>query len=288
MKKLLTLIIVLWCSAAWAVEPLNIARTNPYVAGAGVAAAAQTAYCTAANACANLAADHCDQACEDFDSGSTDCDGAGAGTDANCERSYTVTIASGDSIDFVAAPSGSYPCTGTTNTNVAQVVMSAANKTTYFTSTGSNGTSGYYQFYVNVTSSSLNTSTGYMRMFQVTNTSSNDVAILRVQGVSGALKFNFCVWNGTDITTLCANAGTGSVTTGTWYRVRISLDTGTTTAKLYVGDTEEVSHSGFNASNARTPGKWMVGQGGANNTAAITWQIDNIAWDDDTLPSACN
>lgn len=39
MKKALTLILVLWCSTAWAVEPINLARSNPYVLGAGVAGA---------------------------------------------------------------------------------------------------------------------------------------------------------------------------------------------------------------------------------------------------------
>ena len=40
MKRLLTLFLVLWCSTAWAVEPIDLARGfNPYVAGAGVAAA---------------------------------------------------------------------------------------------------------------------------------------------------------------------------------------------------------------------------------------------------------
>ena len=38
MKRLLTLFLVLWCSTAWAVEPINLVRGfNPYVAGAGVA-----------------------------------------------------------------------------------------------------------------------------------------------------------------------------------------------------------------------------------------------------------
>lgn len=37
MKKLLTLFLVLWCSTAWAVEPINLARTNAYVAGAKAA-----------------------------------------------------------------------------------------------------------------------------------------------------------------------------------------------------------------------------------------------------------
>lgn len=42
MKRLLTLFLVLWCSTAWAVEPINLARSNPYVLGAGGAAAGVT------------------------------------------------------------------------------------------------------------------------------------------------------------------------------------------------------------------------------------------------------
>lgn len=47
MKRLLTLFLVLWCSTAWAVEPIDLARGfNPYVAGAGVAAGVS---CTTSN-----------------------------------------------------------------------------------------------------------------------------------------------------------------------------------------------------------------------------------------------
>lgn len=49
MKRLLTLFLVLWCSTAWAVEPINLARGfNPYVAGSA-GGAAGAASCTSCN-----------------------------------------------------------------------------------------------------------------------------------------------------------------------------------------------------------------------------------------------
>jgi hypothetical protein len=47
MKKVLTLFFILWCSTAWAVEPINLARGfNPYVAGSTGGAAASCSEAT--------------------------------------------------------------------------------------------------------------------------------------------------------------------------------------------------------------------------------------------------
>ena len=124
MKKLLTLFLVLWCSTAWAVEPINLARSNPYVLGAGAAAAS----CQGANP------SDCKYR-ETFE-GSSECI-VGGSTHAYCDNVEKMTSAATNWSNLHNGTSplqGSYSATNSGNFNVIEVLFDASGVNTAYAS----------------------------------------------------------------------------------------------------------------------------------------------------------
>jgi hypothetical protein len=280
MKKLLYLLLLL-PSLAWGQE---YARMNPYILGGGVSAAAASPYCTGTTTCTGTNPGSCDMFCEDYE-GSSDC--GGTGDDTYCQNTFTsVTIGSGDTLVFNGTASGVYPCSGTTNSRVMQIDVSAASRQTYAKMTLSDVSDFYVQFYFIIVAESLGDN-GTMGVLEITNSDSSNVAMLYVKQVTGSLKMKLEYYNSASGTTYSADGAT-SLSAGTWYRIRLRALTSAGTITFWIDDTEQITES-TTFTTTRTIGALRIGQTayGSTGSAAFTTQYDNITLDDDTMAGAC-
>lgn len=274
----------------WAADPIDFskpyARTNPYVAGAGVAAAAATTYCDAATTCTSSNGE-CDILCESFES-STDCDGAGAGTDSVCFRSYTVGYETG-TVDFTTTPSATGACSDR-GTNAVQIARSAGADNLYVRyDAGSAKNITYSQFYFYVDESSLASSqTSYL--YEADSDSfETQVGGVKLRNSAGTYRLAIIYYNSSSGTTETTGSTT-AISLDTWYRCVLLLDTTGGTITLWVGTvgaamTQELTSSTLTTS--RHPLYFYLMSKG-NHDAATTVTYDNWKIDSDNTPGACN
>lgn len=275
MRRLLIALLLL-PSLAWGQE---YARMNPYILGSGVSAASTTAFCTGAATCTATTPGACDMWCEDFE-GSTDCDGAGDGTDENCRNAYTTNITSGDAIDFTSTASGTYPCTGTTNTNVVQISQADADQTDVRFDIGALKNTIVAQVYINVISETLPLN-GTVMTLHADNASDYAMKAFNVEFVQdGTNTYHFALNYANDTPgTSTISCGNNTAFLNTWYRVTVyySNRNAGDSVSLYVNGTQ----CGSTATDpyTRQARYFRFGDGVLGGYVA---QWDNITIDDDT------
>jgi len=280
MKKLLFALLLL-PSLAWGQE---YARMNPYILGGGVSAAAgPTDYCTGPAACTETNPDQCSLLCEDVE-GTTDC--GNVSTDEKCRSTWTESITSGDSITWGYSTSLPTYCTGTTNTNgVVRFVISAASHDTYiYKDLGASAGDTHLQFYFNLEDGLGSNEAAEILLAAYSSDRNNLVWRIHLKNTSGN--------NRLELNYINSSAGwsalsTGTLSLNTFYRVNVSINR-TTGAVAFKVNGEDVSGSpasdGYQGASNPARYVWFETR---NNESAITFQLDNIAFDADTDPSAC-
>jgi hypothetical protein len=242
---------------------------------------AAAAYCTGAATCTATTPGQCDLLCEDFE-GSTDCDGAGDGEDAVCRNGWATTIGSGDSIDFTTAHSGTFGCTDK-GSNAVQVVITASSHATHASfNAGGTKAATYTQFYINVTSESLtSTQSTYLVSADVASNMSQVAWRFVLYDDYGTYYFKLTYYNTTPgFSTI---QSTDAISLDTWYRVQVYHNSGDSTISWWIDGVAQTGDTNF---GARNPQYWFIGDNASDN--ATTFQVDNIAVDDDTTQGACN
>lgn len=241
---------------------------------------AAAAYCTGAATCTATTPGQCDLLCEDFE-GSTDCDGAGAGTDAVCRNAYTLTDT--DSlIDFTTAHSGTFGCNDK-GSNAVKVSFTAIDEIAYATfDMGGTKAATYTQFYVNFISESLaNTRITTAVNANVAANMSQTAWKISMLDAAGTLYLRLTYYNTTP--SFVDISSTNSISLDTWYRVQVYHNSGDSTISWWVDGVAQTGASDF---GTRDPRYWNIGDNDAD--AATVFQVDNLAVDDDTTQGACN
>jgi hypothetical protein len=282
MKKYMAITLLImamaWPAYAW----WNVGRVGDVVPAAG----GTTAFCTGAASCTASTPGQCDLLCEDFE-GSTDCDGAGAGTDSNCRNGFTTSIQSGDAIDFTSTATGTYPCATTTNTNVAKITADGAySRTEFFWDSTATQAISYVQFWFRINSESTAT-TKYFEVYSGTVSAPPDSGVmsnyLRVLNTSGTLNLTWTYWNGAGEETQTSSA----ISTATWYKVALKYDQTNGVMEWWLNGTSQGSDT-HSQGSSRNPRYFVFGQDNyGGDTRAFEIEYDNITIDNDTAPGTC-
>jgi hypothetical protein len=265
-------------------EPFDVARMSIGVmGGGGTAAAAKTAFCTAATTCTATNPGQCDVYCEDFDNPTSH--SCYASYDNNCWNtgSYLTCAGAGDSIDFTSTASGTYPCANTTNTNVMLITVSAAARACYHRMSLT-GPTAWTQLYFNVSTGTFGSDGNLVPIVSVLDTSGNKVCEIRVTRISGAgdIHIQAKYYNSSDVDTTVSSTTT-VLSVGTWYRLNMNHDNAGN-AVIKINGTTEITIADL--TTTRAVGRWKFGPDG-ENSIAYTLQLDNITIDDDTEPGVC-
>ena len=269
---LLLLLIPSLCFGQEQVARLSI----PFVASS--ISAGTTAYCTGAATCTATNPGECDQLCEDGE-GSSDCGDDAAGN-TNCRNTWDFSEAGTSTIDFTYTAGGTYPCASTTNTNVIRVVSDGTNWPTAQVDTVDTGSTNYTQFYFYLEAEGLsNTNSISFVKACVTSGCSTIAWWVGIYDDAGTIKPFMYYYNGS---TFSQMIGTSTVSLNAWYRMRVKYDYATTSAEFWLGDTSQGSVSSSVGDRA---GRYFIIGTSASKT--VTYQIDNISYDDDTTPGAC-
>lgn len=202
MKRLLFIPLIFICSSLWAgdscKEPVQLARMNPYIAGAGVAAVCSAFAATCSGTCLYA---------EDFE-GTTDC--GGTGDDTYCRYTYTLTGAP----TFNNANTTSQ-CT-TCATRDVSIARSGSDISAVYAFTGTN--TAYAIAYINVTTQSSGGDGTAVTLFALRSSSGTNRAWVVSYNDSGTWKFRFGHTNNSNVT---VNTLGPAITTGKWYKINI-------------------------------------------------------------------
>ena len=281
MKRLLILLLLL-PSLAWGQDYARLGM--PILGGGAAAVAGTTAYCTGAATCTATNPDQCSLLCEDFE-GTAACVSGG---DEECQNTWTASVTSGDSITWGYATSLPTYCAGTTNTNgVIRFVIAAASHDTYITKDlGASAGDTHLQFYINIEDGLGGNEAAEIVLAADANNRNNLVWRIFIKNTAGANRLELDYPN--------ASAGWSELHTGTltadgstFYRINVSINRTTGAVAFKVNGTDV---SGSPASDgyqgASNPARYVWFET-RSNESAITFQLDNIAFDADTDPSAC-
>jgi hypothetical protein len=273
MKKLIAIIALclIFSSTDAKMNLVQVAGSVPVVGATG--------YCTGAATCTETNPGQCDLLCEDFE-GSTSC---GSGLDSNCRNGWTATVGANATLDSTVTHSGTLACTDK-GTNSAQFSATNDSTTVYMQKDfGSEKTLTYAQCYFNLVSgvgSNTNEVT-VMGWFDSIDTIAHWVSIINT---SGTLNVQLNYFD-QDILDFSHVLGTTPLSTNTWYRLRLQINTTAGTAVVLLNDTTEVSRTDI----ATATGIPQIFKIGSFWTYALhVLQIDNVAVDDDTGQGACS
>jgi hypothetical protein len=259
MTKILTLIIVLWCSTVWAVEPINLARMNAYVAGAGGAAAANTDACTSGL----LFSWHMENT--DVTTG-----GVAGGVNNGCSAGDSTATANGAGVtlDTSVFQDGAK--------SIKSVTGAGANRYEFDWASGDilatgQGTIDFWMYYTG-------TLAGHHPFYLIVNTDNRIYCF-----VDGA-NYLGCIWTyGAAAVNARTNANASIFPASTWIHCKVRWHKGTAHSGLYQkvtcdGTTGE-SNSNDNGTNdlgtwAGTAATFAIGDTG--NGTGLTLYIDNL------------
>jgi hypothetical protein len=268
MKRLISLLLFLTlCCAVQA-----SARMNAYIAG-----------CVASAATAN----HCDSTsdsdvlCEDSES-TTNC-GNEAADDSVCRNTWTVREASGSTVVFDAAHSGTLSCTDK-GSRAVQITKTDTDATHGIIIAKTAVDATFVQFYLNVVAENANASEVYIA--GIMDGSGNAIMQLRMTGKAANPTLRLLYYNGTGH---AVGSESSALTVGTWYKIKMQYAVSTDTngiVKLYV-DAAEVTAITNNGST-RQAARYYWGNYDGGDADTYTIQIDDIKIDDDTEPGACS
>ncbi len=272
MKKLFLIFLILLVPSLASAAGL----LSGIVGGTAPATAGTAAYCTAAATC-NTPPAQCDLLCEDFDN-ATSCYAA---YDANCWQTYgSLTLNAGDTIDFTTAANGTYICTGTTSTNVFQLVTAGGVNSYVRWAYSGVIAGGWIQLYFNVTAEALDDN-DYLYFMTIIDDVADETIYMGLIQTASVLHTRLRYVNTTPAGVNLD--GAANLSTGTWYRVVISW----TAAGAIAYSLDGVSQGSVaDWLTTREPKYFHFGEKGAS-AHGYTIQFDNIAVDDDTIPSAC-
>lgn len=239
-----------------------------------------TNYCTGSATCTTTTPGQCDVLCDDFE-GSSYC--VGTSGDQDCRATWT-EFGAANSVDWTTTHSGTFACTDK-GSYAAQFNFTADTQYGYYKSAAADKALSYVQFYINFTATTVANDHTAGIFFSVDSTSAYAPYIISLYNDGGTYRISLAH---SDAATLVHGATTAiSVGTNTWYRIRVMYNRTAGTATVKVDDTTEINvASGVTGS---TPRFFGIGNVGAfTNGESITFQIDNIAVDDDTEQGACN
>ena len=203
-------------------------------------------------------------------------EGAEAGYD---NSGWSETEAGGSSIDPNASHSGTLSCTDKCVHAVA-VVFDGSNAT-YTEKSHTAKSTAHTQVNLNVVSESLANSDSQILFSVRSGAGDGLIAVYLYQHTDGVLKLRLYYRNDSNAWTQFGT-DSGAITAGNWYRVAITWVNGGT-GRLYVDGTE--IGSGFATCDSED--QTAVRLGSSAVTETVTFQIDNLKIDDDTLPGAC-
>lgn len=277
MRKLLIILFLLIFLLIPAI-PVHSATTvsgRPCPGGAGSAT-----YCTGAATCTATNPGECDLLCEDFE-GASDC-GDDAANDQNCRNTgFVVTLGTDDTIDFTTAHSGTLGCTDK-GSNAVQVAITAGSHATYaYKDLGATKAVTYTQFYVNVVSEGIGDSmvTALVKGDQATN-GGTSLWYLNLYQTGGSLYLRLTYYNAAPFATITSSS---PISAGTWYRINIYTNTTTGDVSFSI----DGSSQGTATDLGNRPWRYLH-IGDVASDAATTFQVDNIAVDDDTIQGDCH
>jgi hypothetical protein len=273
MKKLISIIAL--CLICYSADARNL-----MVVGGGVPVAGATGYCTGAATCTETNPGQCDLLCEDFE-GSTSC---GSGLDSNCRNGWTAAVGANATLDSTVTHSGTLACTDK-GTNSAQFSATNDSTSVYMSyDFGVDKPITYAQAYVNLVSGVLSDTMVVTVMGWYDSTP--DLAhTLIIANVGGTLRLQVRYFDQDILNYSVATGSTTALSRGTWYRLRLNINTTAGTLKAYVNDTEEISLTDI-ATAAHIPRTLRIGS--FYTYATHVFQVDNVAVDDDTTQGACS
>lgn len=293
MKKsvIATLAIILGVALCWAAPPSDKlpsllttpaeARNISVIVGGSPPTPSASAYCTAAATCTATTPGECDVLCEDFE-GSSYC--VGSSGDQDCRATWTV-LGAANSVDWTTTHGGTFSCTDK-GTNSAQFNFTADTQYGYYKTAAADKALSYVQFYINFTGLTLGADHAAGFFGTVDSTLEYGPYLLTVYNDGGT--YRFALLHSDTATNVIGSTTAISIGTNTWYRIRIMYNITAGTATVKVNDTTEINVA--SGVTGHTPRSFIIGPVGALGSSgeSITFQIDNIAVDDDTEQGACN
>lgn len=282
MKTLISIILFLLCITCSFAETVNAWMAIGVIGGGGTSASPPltAAYCTGGKTCTATNPGQCDILCEDFE-GSTDCDSDNSpDKGAYCRNSWVVAAdAGGSSTVFNYTPTGSY-CSGTTNLRVFRGVYDGSNAIAATFDTGGAEPITYTQFYFKFESEGI-VNANYTTFLNgcVDASCSSPVWRIGLYDNAGSRVLRLIYYNGTTYTSI---NGSNALTENTWYRIRVKHDYTNTAVEFWLNDDSQGSGSDVGDRSTR-----YIAIRTPSSAGSLTFQIDNIATDNDTGQGDC-
>jgi len=147
----------------------------------------------------------------------------------------------------------------------------------------------YGQFYLIVTANNLENS-DYVSLNQLLRTTGGTVHLMGLMLWRNATDTVIRAYYRNSSDANVSSDSTATISNDTWYKIEYQWESGST-LKVWIDDSLEISETDNDTENVerlRIGSIDVLGSTAADSSDIVTYQVDMVGWDDDTIPSDCS